>query len=490
MENHPVTENTPKSFPTGKTELLFAGLILICGWLICNSVFYGGLYLGFALFSGLALILSTLYLLRSGCKLTGYTGALLGLSLVLTAAFARSDDAFVKFVMACFLLVSSNLGLCLLANQNRRDSRGFLSIFDAPRTMFTLGCGKLAKALDGIFDVFRQGGSVVKRSGAIGLGLVIAVPVLAILIPLLVGADAAFEAVLDLLPEIEFGEILTSVLTGSILAWWLYTRGTALRHAPKAQPKAAANRGLSAATVNTVLIAVSIVYVAYLLSQLAYFSGGLSGILPDGYTLSEYARRGFFEMAWICAVNLTVIAFSVGLLQKDGNAPLLTRILCLFIAIITLFLVVAASAKMYLYINSYGLTRLRVLTEIIMVFLGISTALVTVWLFVPKLPYMKAIVLTAMILCTLTAWADVDTVVAKYNVEAYQSGKLATVDTDYLGSLGDGAIPYLYTLTSDSDPDVAYAAKQSMRYTHVYLCYDFRNWNIASALAEQYTEKP
>ena len=52
MEN---LERTPEEnqfgFPTGKRELILAGLLLICGWVLCNSVFYGGFYLGAAVFS-------------------------------------------------------------------------------------------------------------------------------------------------------------------------------------------------------------------------------------------------------------------------------------------------------------------------------------------------------------------------------------------------------------------------------------------------------
>ena len=99
-------------------------------------------------------------------------------------------------------------------------------------------------------------------------------------------------------------------------------------------------------TVNTVLIAVSVVYVVYLISQLAYFSGGFSGILPEGYTFAEYARRGFFEMAWICAINLLIMCLAVGLCSKKADrTPIVSRLLCLFIGLVTLFLVVAASAK-------------------------------------------------------------------------------------------------------------------------------------------------
>ena len=56
---------------------------------------------------------------------------------------------------------------------------------------------------------------------------------------------------------------------------------------------------MASVTLCVALGMISLVYVLYLVSQLAYFSGGFSGILPKGYTMAEYARRGFFEMAWL-----------------------------------------------------------------------------------------------------------------------------------------------------------------------------------------------
>lgn len=480
----------PAAFPTGAKELTFALLCLITGLLLFNSLFFGGVNLGFAIFAGLSLILAAGYLLCTGCRLTGYSAMLLLLSLGILAGFARSDDGFVKFVLFCFLIVSENLGLCLLAGQNSYLPSSAASLLDAPRTLFMLGIGKLPEAFRGLGKAFRRSGTAGKKSGAVLLGCAIAVPILAILIPLLISADAAFDALVQLLPDWELSELVITVLLGIFPTCVLYIRTVALRHSPKdpVGPKAA-RKGISALTVNTVLIAVAAVYGVYLLSQLAYFSGGFLGILPEGYTLAQYARRGFFEMAWLCALNLGIIILAVWLVAKQEKAPLSTRLLCLFIGIVTLFLVFTASAKMFLYIASYGLTRLRVLTEVIMLWLGITTLLVSLWLFVPKLPYMKVILLSALVIGGSVLWADVDTVVARYNVNAYQSGKLETVDVAYLTSLGNGAVPHLHRLTEASEPEVAEAAAEYFEYGHLHREKDFRSWNYVNHIADQYLLK-
>ena len=500
-ENTPAPEMIPDTssrptapfFPTGKKEFIFGVFLLILGCLLCNSMFFAGLNLGFALFSGCVILCSTVYLLVSGHRLTVYSGILLLLSLVLCAAFGRSDDAFVKFIQFCFLLVSTNLGLCLLAGQNRRDSKGVTSLLDIPRTAFILGLGKLPETGRGMIRSIRNSGTAGKKGSAIALGLLIAIPLLCIVIPLLISADAAFDALLQQLPDWDLAEIFVSLLTGLALAVFLYTRGAALQHAPKDVPAARQRKGLSPLTVNTVLIAIALVYVVNLISQLAYFSGGFSSILPEGYTTAEYARRGFFEMAWLCAINLSILALAVGLVAKETTAPLLTRLVCLFIGLVTVFLVVSASAKMFLYIDTYVLTRLRVLTQVIIFFFGITTILVCVWLFVPKLPYMKAVLVVALLTGAAVAWADVDTVVARYNVNAYQSGKLEAIDVDYLDSLGRGAVPYIAQLLDDPNAEVAEAARLSItiyygtnrHYTEASLTEDFRDWNYANHVADK-----
>ena len=477
------------AFPTGKRELRLGIAVTIVSILLADFVLLGGFQLGFAVLATVSIGAAAVYLLRSGCKMTWYSGTLLGLSAVISLSFMRANDGFVKFVMLCFLLLSANLGLCLLAGQNRRSPAGVLSLLDAFRAALALGLGKLGDSFRGLKAARKQLGASGKKRGAVLAGLLMAVPILAVLIFLLMRADAAFEGLLDLLPQPDLSEVYVAVLFGVPLACVLYTRAAALKHSPKAEPAVFRIKGMNPVTVSTVLWAVCGVYVVYLLSQSAYFVGGFAGILPEEYTMAAYARRGFFEMAWLCAINLGLIALAVAL--SGEKTPGMIKGLCLFIGVVTLFFVVTASAKMLLYIDSYGLTRLRVLTEIIMVFLALTTVCVCVWLFVPKFAYMKAVLLMALLLGSATAWADVDTVVAAYNVRAYQSGQMSTVDVNYLGSLSDGAIPYIAQLAHDSDPDVATRVKSILqsRSGYVPAYQDLRGYNIAAAMADKIAEQ-
>ena len=473
-------------FPAEKKEKLLAGLLLIFGCGACNSLLFAGANLGFALFSVLSILCAAVYLRLRGHRFTPYTAALLFLSITLCASFARGDDGFVKFVLLSFVILSTNLALCLLAGQNRRDPNGLRSVWDAPRAVFMLGIGRTPEAMRGL----RRGIKLGKGSGSLGLGLLLAVPVLAMVISLLVRADAAFEQLFRLLPQWDLAQLLVTLFFGVPTGAFLYSRAAALAHRPKEPAARRRAKGLPRLTVNTVLILTAFVYAVYLFSQLAYFSGGFLGMLPEGCTAAQYARRGFFEMAWLCAINLTVIALGIGLVSGKETASLSTRLLCLFLGLVTVFLAVSASAKMFLYIESFGLTRLRLLTQVVIWFLGLAAMVLCLWLFVPRLPYMKVILVSALVIGATVGWADVDTVVARYNVTAYREGRLETVDVMYLDELGNGAAPYIASLAGDADRTVAEKARELLGRTYYDSPSDFRSWNYVNHAARKYYPLP
>ena len=476
-------------FATGKGELAFALWTLFFSLTAVNGLFYGGGALLFSL-SILALLGgSAFYLRRRGHRFGWYESAILILCGLLSLGFFLSGAGSMPGIAFLILLIVPPLAFCIAAGQNRRSPGGVLSLLDSGRATYALGMGNLGATGRGFREAFRRTGRIGRTTSAVGVGLLISVPVLAVMIGELVSADAAFEGLLNLLPDFDMGESVNTAVWGVALAVVLYSRGVALHHAPKPASAAKSIGGFNVLTVNTILFAVSGLYLVYLASQLAYVVGGFSGILPEDFTLAEYARRGFFEMSRLCAINLTIMALGVGLTRKDGRSPLLTRMLALFIGLMTLFFVAAASAKMIMYIRSYGLTRSRVATEVFMLWLAITTVLVSIWLFRENLPYMKLSMVVGLALCTMLFLGDVDARVAQYNVRAYQSGKLQTVDVEYLRSLSDGAIPYLEELTRDADEKVARDAINTLRYYYKSNDTDWRRWNLASARAAEILEQ-
>jgi len=475
----PVPSDLPRPlFCPGKREFLFGGSILLLSVLLFNFAFFGGFSQGFGLLAALTIGCTALYLRRSGHRFGAYETLLLVLSLIIALGFGRSADGFVKFVMVIFLFAAVNLSFCLAAGQNRRDPGTAASLLDIPRTFFRLGVSKMGYVYGDLMFGIRTGGAATRRFGAVTTGILVSAPLVVIICLLLMSGDAAFEGLLDLLPEIDAAELLLSIFCGVLLGWIRYSRGVSLNRLPKPQAAVQQDSKIQPLTLGTVLVMVDIVYLVYLLSQLAYLSGGLAGILPEGYTLAQYARRGFFEMAWLCVLNLSTLCLCIRLATREGKLPGLVRAAGTFLGAVTIFLVIASGAKMFLYIGSYGLTRLRVLTQVIMLWLGLTTVLITIRLHSFRFHYMKAVVLTALILGALVFWVDVNMAVAEYNVWAYLTGRLRNVDVSHLSELGPSAVPALIELAEKGRGIQAEMARDVLENKQ-YVIGSFRSWNYA-----------
>ena len=121
------------------------------------------------------------------------------------------------------------------------------------------------------------------------------------------------------------------------------------------------------------------------------------------------------------------MCLAMGLVEKKAGAPALTRGLCLFLGLAALFLIAAASGKMLLLHWRLRPDEKAVLTEVSCSGWGSPRSSCPCGCSSP-IPYMKGAVICALILGCVTFWADVDTQVARYNVRAYQSGQLETID--------------------------------------------------------------
>lgn len=224
--------------------------------------------------------------------------------------------------------------------------------------------------------------------------------------------------------------------------------------------------------------------------------------------MAEYARRGFFEMSIVCAINLALVALSIGHVKRDPGIPKLTKGLCLFICLFSLILVACSVSKMSLYIGAYGLTRLRVLTSLFMACVAVALVAAAVQLFAPRFPAGKLLVCAVLVVGCVAGWMDVDTQVARYNVNAYLTGQLDTVDIQHLSQLSDGATRYLARLMASSDEEVRASARaaMAMKISEVYhvtirgtesestvlltlrQTSDWRSWTLTASQADQVLE--
>lgn len=443
-----------------RRDMVFALLLVAFSILCADFYFWGGAGPAAGIATVCLLLTGAVYLWRSRKAVTVYGCFCCAVCLACALSLAFHDSF--KFLSVLTIILCAALAVLEFMQLRSHTDGSFRSIGDVCYVVFALTFGKLADGGYALFHKEGEDGSPERRkTGSVFLGLVIAVPVLFIIVPLLVLSDAAFESMVNLLDFEHLSELIGAAVLGLGLFLLLFGQLFSLPRCEREPAERSERRGVEPIIIVTFLSVVALVYVLYLLSQLAYFFSAFRGLLPQDYSVAEYARRGFFEMSLLCAVNLLIIFLSHLLCRKrEEKAPLAVRLLCLFLCVFSLILAATSLSKIVLYVNSFGMTRLRILTSIFTVLLVVIFMAVIFRLFCKKTPYMKITLVAASLLLLLTAYANVDRVIAAYNVGAYQSGKLSSIDMDTLEYLDSNAVvPYLWELTGDADQNVAQQAK-------------------------------
>ncbi|MBS4030659.1 MAG: DUF4173 domain-containing protein [Clostridiales bacterium] len=199
-------------------------------------------------------------------------------------------------------------------------------------------------------------------------------------------------------------------------------------------------RLLPSATVYTLLGLVCGLYVVFVVSQLPYFFSAFIGERPEGWLVySEYARKGFFELCTIAAINLSLLTAANLFSKKQRSVNPILKIFNVFLSLLTLLFISTAFSKMALYIGAYGLSVRRLLPSIFLVFLAV--------LYVGVIAMQKrqfsilrlAAVTGAVMLCLLFL-LNPNGFVARYNAERYLSGTLSSFDVEILSHGGPAGV--------------------------------------------------
>ena len=136
-------------------------------------------------------------------------------------------------------------------------------------------------------------------------------------------SGAAFEGLLNSVFKDLFtvaAQIVVSVLLLPLILSFAFS----LTKQRKQNAPLKEGKGLDTAFITAFLGALSVVYLVYLFSQLAYFFNAFRGLLPEGYDFSyaEYARRGFFELCAVAGINLVLLMGAMLFSRKkEGRLP-------------------------------------------------------------------------------------------------------------------------------------------------------------------------
>lgn len=456
MQNMPVKEK--KRFKLSTGDMLFALVLFgLCAALVVFG-FCSGLVIGFTLSFDALFIAVSVYLTKKNSFPGVFACVCAALALASSAVFTVTMDYCIRILLLPCMFVLSVIWFSSVSGKKLPSGElpfiGGLLRHSVADTFDNLApsVASLATGKNGKNKTFVK----------VLAGVLAAVPVLCVIVPELVRADAAFEGLVDSLVENIAGYVLRLVAVIIITPLGI-SFCYSLKKDDTVRERKKGFHGIDGVYTLSFMCVISVCYLVYLFSQLAYFFSAFAGILPEDYTFSyaEYARRGFFELCVIAAINFVIVYF-IGLFtakKENGKLPLSVRILSAFISLFTLIIAAAGISKMVLYIREYGMTLSRIFAGVFMIFICVVFAAVIAGLFVKNAKIIQTVIISASALLLVLGLCNVDRIVCSYNVNAYKNGILKTVDIYYLeNECGPEAIPYLDMLTADRDEVIASAA--------------------------------
>jgi hypothetical protein len=386
---------------------------------------------------------------------------LIPIILIFAGMFAVRQEPMTAFVNVSYTLT----GLAILAVTLLGGQWLQYSVSDYVARFFTLGLGMLANPLRYFFgkpEIQAESNPLpvqksFNRQWIVPLlrGLLLALPVIALLTALLASADPIFSTrlegflaffKLEKLGEYVLRAIYIVCLGFLLLGVFLYSLTASQEEKLIGLEKPWLTPFLGWIESTIILGSVDLLFAFFVTVQFQYFFGGNANIHIQGYTFAEYARRGFSELVAVAFISLLLFLGLSGIVKRTGQRQR-NSFTGLGIGLVSLVIVILVSAfeRLLLYEAAYGFSRIRTYTHVFMVWLGLLLVVTIVLEMIqhPRTFALAAVLITIGFGLTLN-FINVDGFIARQNVSRALQGY--DLDSAYLVSLSTDVTPTLANL--------------------------------------------
>ncbi|UWR22192.1 DUF4173 domain-containing protein [Sulfitobacter sp. S190] len=250
--------------------------------------------------------------------------------------------------------------------------------------------------------------------------------------------DAAITALPRLGPETPLRIILWLVLAP--ICWTVVRLGAMVERLRAAPQKASPFIGpvrqnvLNAPAILRALVVFNALFAVQTVMDAVYLYGGVG--LPDGISYAAYAQRGAYPLL---VTALLAGGFAVASRPWAAASPLLRGMLVVFV-VQNVLLVISSLVRLEMYVDIYGLTRLRMSAAIWMavVATGLGLTVWQIWANRDTGWLLARCGLLGVATLYLCAFVSFDAVIARHNLTAD-----VVPDPRYLCRLGEAATPVI-----------------------------------------------
>lgn len=369
---------------------------------------------------------------------------------LLSLTFVFFSNGWFRFWNMGFLMVLLTVHAFQLSGAGKKPWSVPSMLWERFRLLMDGLFGRLG-AIGAAFQGFT--GPAARRGLTVGVGLLVTVPLLFIAAALLSEADMVFEwLIADFIDAIwdHLDTVIVRLLLGLLCAPFLFSLLYALgRPKPLTEGKMVTIPKLDGIASVIALGGLDALYLFFVAVQARALFGGENYLAQMGISYADYARSGFFQLVFVALLNLGVVLILLQLTDRENRGWNAIRVLATLLVVLSGVILVSAAWRMTLYVLAYGLSFKRALTYwgMVMIALLLAAACAKVWR--EKFQFFRFAAVAALAGWLVLNYANVDRIVAQYNVNAYLSGSLESIDRYYLSSLSYEALPALEKLDGD-----------------------------------------
>lgn len=447
-----LTENVVEQPKIPLYESVSAWIAFALGFIFTHfaAPYFGGVWGG--IFWAAFGVLIAVYSKKNSIALTKFHVVMLSAAELFCLVPLFSANRFINFLAACY---SFALYFYLLSVISGADAFGRHFVGDFFRSLLTRPFGELFRQPVFAFSLFKGKGRAKNILYAV-VGIIIAIPLTVIVMSLLMSSDDTFNNIMkglsEFLPNFSFsliGEILLAVPIAMYIFGALFSvKKPAAEHFGTPE-----YRFLPPVVSYFAVSPICVFYFFYIIVQIGNISQVLGGNGEISY--SDFARKGFFELCAIAVIDLAVIVLIQTFSKRgaDDRKPTAMRVYGVVLSALTLVMIATALIKMFMYINEYGMTLMRMYTSWFMILLAAIFILLIVFQF-RDYKIWKALFAAFTVLFAILCFGNFEGNIAAYNINAYRSGALETLDVDqFSDELGTAAVAPAYELYKSCDDE-------------------------------------
>lgn len=432
-------------------QLVIAAVIL--GWLLDFLFWKQAPGVNFALYAVLCLVAGFLLLRSDDKRIAGRAVWLIPLIVIFAAVtFVRMETLTTFLALLLTLFLMAVLAVTFLGGRWLE-----YTLPDYAVGFVRLVASMIARPLAFQSELERERKEAGKQPSRAVLwpvlrGILIALPVLLVFGALLASADLVFSRELDALakllrlerlPEYIFRLIYILAAAYALIGVFLHAATQSRDEQLIADGKPPISPFLGFVETAIVLGSVIALFLAFVVVQFRYFFGGQANINLEGFTYSEYARRGFGELLAVAVISLLLILVLGAVTRRETRLQqqLFSGMSVAIVALVGVMLV-SAYQRLSLYEAAYGFSRLRTYVHVFLIWIGLLLAAVVVLELLHRERAFTVAALLASIGFALTlAVLNVDGFIARQNVNRAVTG--AGLDVPYLVFLSSDSVPVL-----------------------------------------------